>query len=80
MTTSTPSDLYTLPIEELGLSDENLRLIHRSEITSIGNCIDFFERGAVTGVDSDVLKVMFGVVLPLLENQGYWPRKDAPKG
>ena len=73
------SSLYAMSIEELGLSEENVRLIHGAGITSIGDCIDFFARGAVTGVDSAVLKVMFGVVLPLLEKQGYWPRDDAQK-
>ncbi len=73
------TDLYTLSIEQLGLTEESLRLVHRADITSIGDCIDFFERGAVTGVDSAVLKVMFGVVLPLLEKQGYWPRDEAEK-
>jgi len=74
MTPSNPTDLYAFPITELGLTEESLRLVQRSGIISVGDCIDFFTRGAVTGVDSNVLKVMFGVVLPLLEKHGYWPQ------
>lgn len=79
MTTSNPTDLYTIPITELGLTEDSLQRVQRAGITSVGHCIDFFTRGAVTGVDSAVLKVMFGVVLPLLEKYGYWPQGGAEK-
>lgn len=74
-----PRNLYEAMIEELGLTAESVQIVHRAGITSIGDCIDFFTRGALTGVDSAVLKVMFGVVLPLLEKHGYWPQGGAEK-
>jgi hypothetical protein len=75
-----PSDpkydyLYEIPVEELGLSDKTIRIVKRTGITSVGDCVDFFERAgqAMETAPFDFFKEMRTVVETKLEEHGYWP-------
>ena len=78
---SDPRNLYEAMIEELDLSEETIKNVHRLGVTTIGDCIDFFARVPDTTPPHDMLflEAMFDVVLPLLEQQGYWPRDKSEK-
>jgi hypothetical protein len=69
--------LYEMPIEDLSLSQTAINKVKRTGITTVGDCIDFFERieqGVFGGIrPDDSFEALFDDVKPKLEAQGYWP-------
>ncbi len=73
---SHPQNLYEVLIEELGLSEHTIEILHSVGVTHIGDCINFFNNAgkATITVASEFIIEMYDVVLPQLEKHGYWPR------
>jgi hypothetical protein len=73
---SHPQNLYEVLIEELGLSEHTIEILHRIGVTYIGDCIDFFNRAgrATPPSNTEFIGEMYDAVLPELEKHGYWPR------
>jgi hypothetical protein len=66
-------EFYEIPLEELGLSEVAMEVIKRTGITTVGDCIDHFARGAdvLITVSGDFINVMEYEVKPKLEERGY---------
>jgi hypothetical protein len=75
-----PSDpqydyLYTIPIEELGLSDKTIEILKSVGVTFVGDCVDHFVRAGdvMIEVPFGLLEAMDEEVKPKLAAHGYWP-------
>jgi hypothetical protein len=71
-------NLYDIPIEVLHLSEATIAIIKRTGITSVGDCLDYFARGAnaVITARGDFIGTMENVVKPKLKENGYLPSDD----
>jgi hypothetical protein len=67
-------NLYEVSIEELGLSDEAIRTLKRTGMTTIGDCIDFYNRpkGAMIVMMPPFGSVMNSEVVQKIQAHGYW--------
>lgn len=76
-----PLALDEVPIEELGLSKRTIYLVKQAGITSIGDLLDFFARGAeaMITVQGRFLDAMYAEVKPKLEEQGWFKYKSPLK-
>jgi DNA-directed RNA polymerase subunit alpha len=66
--------LYEVPIEELGLSDEAINSLKRTGMTTIGDCIDFYNRikDALIPMRPPFGSVMANEVAQKIKAYGYW--------
>jgi DNA-directed RNA polymerase alpha subunit len=64
---------YEIPIQQLDLAANTVELLESVGITSIGDCLDFVERGADTTFSgpSGLLDAMYLDVIPKLKAYGY---------
>lgn len=69
-----PYEWYEIPIEKLGLSVSTINKLKRIGMNSVGDCIDFFERGnnAMINVPFGLIGAMVGEVKVKLIEHGYW--------
>lgn len=67
------NQFYETPIETLGISARAADLLKQLGMESIGDCLDFHERGAsaMIQVPFGLLEVFASEVLPRLYEQGY---------
>jgi hypothetical protein len=66
--------LYEAPIEELGLSDEAIKTLKKRAVYTVGDCIDFYNRGkdAMITIIPPFGSVMANEVALKIKAQGYW--------
>lgn len=68
--------LYEVPIEQLGLSDEAIRVLKKRAVMTVGDCIDFYNRDRVKGALILIMppfgSVMRNDVEQKVKEQGYW--------
>ena len=72
--------LHEIPVESLGLSEAAIKVVLRMGMTTVGDCVDFFVRGAdaMIPIRPPAINLMYNEVKPKLEEHGYWP-PDASK-
>lgn len=72
--------LYDVSIDVLNLSDSTISLLESVGVTSIGDCVDHFDRGVdaiIEGPDGFMFfRAMEEEVKPKLQALGYWPMDE----
>jgi hypothetical protein len=68
-------ELYSVPIEVLGLPENAVRVLKRTGMTSIGDCMDALLRwgDAEIQVPPGWIAAMVDEVEPKMREMGYWP-------
>jgi predicted RNase H-like HicB family nuclease len=71
--------LYEIPIETLGLSDEAIKVVKRTGITTVGDCIKFLalDSFSLLTIAPPFHQIMYTEVLPKLYELGYLPPSEA---
>lgn len=64
---------YDVPVETLGISQDAITLLARVGVQSVGDCVDFYNRGgdALIQVPLGLLDKFDTEVIPALRQQGY---------
>ena len=70
------NNLYDIPIQQLDLAANTIELLESVGITSIGDCLDFLERGAgaTITVPNGLIDAMYTDVVQKLKTHGYMSR------
>ena len=73
----TNNNYYDVPVQTLGISQNAIMLLARVGVQSVGDCVDFYERGsdALIQVPLGLLDKFDAEVIPALRQQGYIHRK-----
>ena len=75
MTEHNYEHLYDVPIETLNLSDEAWKAVSRVGMTTVGDCIDHYQRygnGAMICVPGLFMQIMENEVMEKIKAHGYW--------
>ena len=66
--------LYDVPIEQLELSAIAITALKRTGITTVGDCVDFYQRGADAMITArhEFFTVTAGEVQEKMKAHGYW--------
>jgi hypothetical protein len=72
--------LNAIPIETLGILDNSINHLHRLGMTSVGDCIDFLQRGnnATPSFHLGFWDAFSMDVVPRLREHGYWEDDEYP--
>jgi len=70
------NNLYDIPIQQLDLAANTIELLESVGITSIGDSLDFLERGAkaTITVPNGLIDAMYTDVVQKLKTHGYMSR------